>query len=96
MLSPKVLNLYRLLLLVAYSRDLLATDPRDKIYSVIGLSKAMYDGQLGEFDSDKLLVDYSASVEDIYSSFAVAVVSATNRIDILGFCNQDERFYVRR
>jgi hypothetical protein len=35
-------------------------------------------------------------VEDIYSSFAVAVVSATNRIDILGFCNQDERFYVRR
>ena len=55
-----------------------------------------YDGQLGDFDPDKLLVDYSASVEDVYSSFVVAVVSATNRIDILGFCNQDERVYVRR
>jgi hypothetical protein len=90
------LNLYRLLPLVADSKNSIATDPRDRIYAIVGLAKELYNGELGDFDPNILLFDYAASVEDVYSSFVKSVVTATKRIDILGFGHQERKTNVRR
>lgn len=50
------LNSYRLLPLVADSKNSIATGPRDKIYAIVGLAKELYDGQLGDFGPNTLLL----------------------------------------
>jgi len=94
--NPQFLNLYCLLPLVIDLRDKIATDPRDKIYSIIGLAKELYGNQLRDLDSSVLLVDYTATVENVYSSFVQAVVRATKRLDILGLCYLGQGHYVQR
>lgn len=64
-----------------------ATDPRDKIYSWLGLVDEQYNK--GESSPDgwgALIVDYITPVEDVWSSFVKEVVQSTKRLDILGFC----------
>lgn len=86
-------------------RDQKATDPRDKIYALLGLFEksqlpkilAEVDGWEGEnrppnFDPTMLLIDYHASVEDIYSSAVKAVVSATGCLDIICACQGSRAF----
>lgn len=94
--TTRYLNLHRLLPLVVISSDTIATDPRDKIYAIIGLAKELYNNKLGDLDSSVLLIDYAATVEDVYSSFVKAVVRATKRLDILGICCANQGHYVQR
>ncbi|KAH7317593.1 heterokaryon incompatibility protein-domain-containing protein [Rhexocercosporidium sp. MPI-PUGE-AT-0058] len=76
----------QLLSLVIQSSTAYATDPRDKIYACIGLAEEIFQGPPLDLDFDSLIFDYAAPVEDVYSSFVRAVVSATNRLDLLGLC----------
>jgi hypothetical protein len=80
-------------------RDQKATDPRDKIYALLGLFEksqlpevlAEVDGWEGDnrpsnFERTILKADYRASVEDVYTSAVKAVVSATGCLDIICAC----------
>lgn len=57
--------------LVLHMRILQATDPRDKLYSVLGM--------LGR----KYKPDYSASIEDVYFDFAREYIRAERRLSVL-------------
>ncbi|KAE9371851.1 hypothetical protein N431DRAFT_426433 [Stipitochalara longipes BDJ] len=78
------------------SRLAKSTDPRDRIYSLLGLAEELFGGQPVDLAVDVLIVDYEASVEDVYSSLVKAVVMATKRLDILGACVPARIGYVQR
>ena len=65
-------NMYRLLFL---SRTVFATDPRDKVYGMLGLMD----------DSVARLIkpDYTDTVVNVYRSFALATIEGTGSLDIL-------------
>ena len=65
-------NMYRLLLL---SRTVFATDPRDKVYGLLGLME----------DSVATLIepDYTDTVTNVYTSFTLATIKGTGSLDIL-------------
>jgi hypothetical protein len=68
-------------------RDRQASNPLDKIYSVLSLVGDLYGSEEPEDISlKKLIVDYNASVQDVYSSLVRAVVLKTRKIHILGGC----------
>jgi hypothetical protein len=56
---------------VVHTRNLLATDPRDKLYCLLGLV------------SRTLSPDYGQSVEQVYAHFAAQCAEVDQRIDIL-------------
>lgn len=57
------------------ARSCKSTDPRDKIYAILGLLKSA--GQLN------LVADYDKAAPLLYAQFAVAVIKAYNHLDIL-------------
>lgn len=57
--------------LVLHTRILQATDPRDKLYSVLGMLDR------------KFKPDYSASIEDVFCDFAKEYVYAEKRLSVL-------------
>lgn len=87
---------YQFLTLLTRSKMALATDPRDKIYALLGLAEEMYDGCIQDLAISALIVDYRASVEDVFSSLVRAIVEATQRLDILGLCFQEKAGYIKR
>jgi hypothetical protein len=90
-------NKYQLLPIIMDSVVRIATDPRDMIYAFLGLAEEMFGGAPADFASKSLILNYSATVEDVYSSFIRAVVEATKRLDILGTCYREkESGYVKR
>jgi hypothetical protein len=90
-------NKYQLLPIILDSVVRIATDPRDMIYAFLGLAEEIFGGAPADFASKTLILNYSATVEDVYSSFIRAVVEATKRLDILGTCYREkESGYVRR
>jgi hypothetical protein len=82
--------------MILMSRNILATDPKDRIYAFVGLAKELFDGGPADFLSTALIINYSATVEDVYSSFVRGIVKATNRLDILGACYREQKGFVRR
>ncbi|KAE8446243.1 hypothetical protein EG329_012329 [Mollisiaceae sp. DMI_Dod_QoI] len=60
-----------------------ATDPRDKIYSALGL--AGQDGRSG-YDPSLLIIDYAVDVPSIFSSLVESVVSASKDLTVLSAC----------
>jgi hypothetical protein len=64
-----------------------ATNPLDKIYSVLGLVQDLQgNGDSEDATLDALIVDYRASVEDVYSSLVRAIVVKTKNLRILAAC----------
>ncbi|EWZ30635.1 hypothetical protein FOCG_07774 [Fusarium oxysporum f. sp. radicis-lycopersici 26381] len=62
--------------LVVRFMDYEATDPRDKIYALIGLAdQTGYD----------IVADYSMPVLEVYRDFAVKMISVTKKLDILQY-----------
>lgn len=57
--------------LVLHARILQATDPRDKLYSVLGMLDRKYKP------------DYSASIEDVFFDFATEYAHAEKRLSVL-------------
>ncbi|KAI1742716.1 heterokaryon incompatibility protein-domain-containing protein [Xylaria scruposa] len=58
-------------------RDLDVTDPRDKVYSILGL----VDPE--EAQMEGLAPDYTVSVEECYKRAALAIMSYTRNLDVL-------------
>jgi len=71
-------NLFSLLNL---SRSVLATDPRDKIYGLLGL----IDRSL----ASRVKLDYSQSLLDVYRSFTLLIIDATGSLDIIRHSTTD-------
>jgi hypothetical protein len=69
-------------------RDMKAIDPRDKIYSLLGLfQNPNRDFQLDSYDRNLLIIKYSESVVRVYASLVQAIVAPTRRLEILRECN---------
>jgi len=65
-------------------RQTVATDPRDKVFAALGLA------ELHAQDSSltlKAIVNYEASVQDVYANLVKAMLSSTGRLDILLSCS---------
>ncbi|KAK3612876.1 hypothetical protein LTR22_028411, partial [Elasticomyces elasticus] len=75
-------NFLRLSDLLPTLRDSSATNPRDKLYSLIPIS---LDG------ADLLDVDYSLSVEEVYIDAAMNFIQKHKNLDILGHCTGTSR-----
>ncbi|KAI1321274.1 heterokaryon incompatibility protein-domain-containing protein [Xylariaceae sp. FL0255] len=67
-----------LLWLFWQSQILYATDPRDKVYSLLGLIDTKERAQM-----DGLTPDYTISVEQCYRRAVMAVMTYTKRLDVL-------------
>jgi hypothetical protein len=75
-----------LLALIAYGSDGKATDPRDRIYSVLGLAK---DRAVGEPP------DYNSDVDKIYSQLVRSFVETHKSLDIICFVHLFNRYNVK-
>lgn len=66
-----------------------ATDPKDKVYSLLGLfQNPKRDFRLDSHDPNLLIVKYSESVAKIYASLVRAIVVPTRRLEILQECKR--------
>jgi len=66
-----------LLTLVARARNAQATDPRDKVFALVGLAQER--GGAGVLGTP----DYRLSVEQVYTQFVLDTVSASRNLDVL-------------
>jgi hypothetical protein len=81
-------------LIINRSKD--AIDPRDKVFSVLGLLEGMNDEpNFGGYGLPALKIDYSDTVMDVFSSVVKAVVLTTGKLDILGAANQRGPYVTR-
>jgi hypothetical protein len=61
-----------------------ATNPQDKLYGMLGLLKDLNERALTkDFVYEELIIDYSADLQDVYSSIVRSIVTATKRLFIL-------------
>ncbi|EHK25672.1 uncharacterized protein TRIVIDRAFT_62340 [Trichoderma virens Gv29-8] len=74
-------------------RDRLSTDPRDKIYALLGLFQSLEAevpssslASPAELDINHVIVDYGAEVENVYASVVRAMVLGTQSLNILCAC----------
>lgn len=79
-------------------RDRIASDPRDKIYSLLDFlqmrnsgDKQISSSNLG-IATEELIIDYQADIEDVYASLVKSVVLGSDSIDILCACPRPDRF----
>jgi len=75
------------------------TDPRDKIYSLLGVLEETngsegcpVPGSQSIFKLEKLIIDYEAPVEDVYASLVDCVVSSTRSLNIICASQQPSLF----
>jgi hypothetical protein len=83
--APKMSRGIVLFKFVAESVFFRTTDPRDKIYSVLGLFQTYFGMGLLDPFPEGLVIDYGASVQVVYSTFMKWVVENTKRLDIFIF-----------
>jgi hypothetical protein len=75
---------------LSFNRVTNATNPRDKIYSVLGIITHITGiKQSKAVNLDALILDYEADVQDVFSSTVKAIVIATGKLDILGHCSKN-------
>ena len=75
---------HHLLELLNLHRDCAATDPRDHIYGLLGLSGDAHD--LG------LMPNYNLSVQDVYKDLTVKHICRTRSLDIICGCRRERNF----
>jgi len=73
-----------LLALVKHCSTRMSTDPRDKIYAVLGLAS---DVNLNDWE---LKADYSASVEEVYRRFAHWCMVRNKNLEILSYARKED------
>ncbi|KAJ5063063.1 heterokaryon incompatibility protein-domain-containing protein, partial [Bipolaris maydis] len=69
----------QLLRLLSALRPRLATNPRDKVFAIMGLLK-------GNRQDLHIVVDYTASVNEVYRATAVEILRGTSNLDIFSHC----------
>ena len=73
-----------------------SSDPRDKVYAVLGLlDDSNKEGQVPITRSKSLIIDYNATVEDVYSSLVRAIVESSERLGILSACTKRSELITR-
>lgn len=81
---------------LALNRPRGATNPRDKVYSVLGiLTYVAGEGLRNIVNLDALIIDYKAEVQDVFSSLVKAMVTATGKLDIFGHCSENSPLVTR-
>jgi hypothetical protein len=83
-------------------RDREATDPRDKIYSLLGIveastmrSKAEHepsDGTTTTLDSKQIIINYHAPLEEVYTSLIRAIITSSQSLNIMCACQGSSSF----
>jgi hypothetical protein len=61
--------------MLANFRNKTSTDPRDKLYGILGLTTAR--------DDPRFTVDYSRTVSEVYRNVAEYVITATHNLEII-------------
>lgn len=84
--DPSQHQLLRLENLLRLSFPYDSTDPRDKVYSILGI---VADGQV-----ESILPDYSVPVQEVYKRIAVHVMNRDNNLEFLSFCNPGRRLQI--
>ncbi|KAI0425578.1 heterokaryon incompatibility protein-domain-containing protein [Xylaria sp. FL1042] len=74
-------NTLDILDLLQKTRRLEASDPRDKIFGLVGISTGI--------DERYLVIDYSLNYRSVYTRFARGIIRATGRCDILSYVEHD-------
>ena len=73
-----------LLDLLMVGRAFNATDPRDKIYSVLGLAKVpIVESNSAPPDTNPMVVDYSKTTSEVYQYLAKYIINRDRNLDIL-------------
>jgi hypothetical protein len=72
-----------LLDLLMVGREFDATDPRDKIYSVLGLARVLVASPTATPGPNEMVVDYSKSVSEVYQNLAKYIINRDRNLDIL-------------
>ncbi|KAF4857009.1 Heterokaryon incompatibility protein 6, OR allele [Colletotrichum siamense] len=67
--------------LVADYRHFNATDPRDKIYGILGLAFSQFTGTLPGFK-----ISYQIPVEDVYAMFTIVLLRTSAGLEVLRHC----------
>ncbi|OCK72955.1 hypothetical protein K432DRAFT_340879, partial [Lepidopterella palustris CBS 459.81] len=68
--------------LISRFRGFQSTDPRDKIYALLGM---LFEGAHRPFT--EIRVNYTATVEDVFTSFALYILQGGSRLSILRQCH---------
>ncbi|KAF2444027.1 HET-domain-containing protein [Karstenula rhodostoma CBS 690.94] len=79
---------FRLLRQLSEHRNCLASDPRDKIYAMLGLWTDVIGGgeQIGMPRRAAPTVKYDRCVEDVYVDFAIWIIHGTQSLGLLHHC----------
>lgn len=81
---------------LAVLRDQSATDPRDKVYAALGLAQVYGQSDHSQvYYSNALIVDYTASIQSVYSSLVKSLVESTMRLNVLLACS-NRSFHIKR
>jgi hypothetical protein len=81
--SGRIQRLLSLEALVSQLSDLTATNPRDRIFSVLALAR---DGPKNPYetrDEGALRIDYDKSILEIYQNFVIHVIKRSGSLDII-------------
>ncbi|KAL2068776.1 hypothetical protein VTL71DRAFT_15114 [Oculimacula yallundae] len=77
---------FPLLYCIEMIRQATSTDPRDKVYAILGMLGRASDNPV--LHTDGLKIDYKASVEDVYSSVVKELIFRTKRLHVLFACGE--------
>lgn len=76
-----------LLFLLGHLGHCEASNPRDKVYGILGLANESHQ----EAELEAIVPDYEKSVVEVYSELVKTLVLNTGRLDILRFCTRLRR-----
>ncbi|PQE10370.1 heterokaryon incompatibility -domain-containing protein [Rutstroemia sp. NJR-2017a WRK4] len=107
MFDPKLVdhkpNLPRTLSYLLWSfRDRKATDPRDKVYALLGMVEALCNGSGADGrdllqtpsmpEMQQVIFDYRAPVEDVYASVVKMIITTTKSLNVICACQTRSQF----
>ncbi|KAI1363660.1 heterokaryon incompatibility protein-domain-containing protein [Xylaria arbuscula] len=69
--------------LLQMARTLEASDPRDKVFGLLGISNGI------NVDDQQFAIDYSQDDETVYTNFARSMINATRSLDVLSYIDHD-------
>ncbi|MCJ1256837.1 hypothetical protein MMC24_004662 [Lignoscripta atroalba] len=72
-------------------RSSLSTDPRDKVFAVVGVSKDNLVGLPKPAEGPQLQLDYSKAVSEVYKGVTRHLINKTGNLDVLCACQYTPR-----
>ncbi|KAH7317140.1 heterokaryon incompatibility protein-domain-containing protein [Stachybotrys elegans] len=94
--NPAVCPAQSLLEFLIHCRRHDASDPRDKVYALLGLLSLSDTHKTHPRLPVDLIPEYASSVSDVYSDTARKLILQTGTLDILGSCANPEKADVQR